>query len=163
MLKYCTNCKKNYDFKIKSMTDLDNLQCPECGKKIDKNSSKPVDHSESDKVSNSLGKMFYNFARIGYLFYITISVAGIISYFLNWNKPLYITTGICVGFFLIQLIIGYCSFRSGIIFIPLGAAAGYLILKTVNGACLGILTVFVIRHLFRKLFFWIIGKIVSIK
>lgn len=162
MIRYCPNCRKDIDFTIKSMKDLDSLICPDCGSKVDKDSRSP-EYMEvsraSDQTESAIGNTIGCFARLNYLFYVAVSIFSIVAYNFHWDKVLYISTGILLLSFLIMRILGFYTFPTGIIFLPLGAAAGYFILKSIRGACLGIAIVFIIRHLFRALFWNLIMKL----
>lgn len=164
MKRYCTNCQKDFDFPVKSMKDLDSLVCPECGLKIDKNSRNPTEDSsvESAKAEETIGRTLSVFMSLNYFFFIAISLVSVAAYFLNMDKLLYTMTGISLGVFFIQLFFQSLSFRSGLIFLPIGAAAGFFILKSIRGACLGIAIVFIIRHLIRGVIFRLIGKLISL-
>jgi len=154
LIRYCTNCRKEFDFTIKSLEDLENLTCPECGAKVDKNSRAPAYDAVSkgsDKMENAIGSTFSFLARLNYIFYIAISVVAVIAYYFNMDKLLYTMTGISLGMFLIQLLTNSLTFRSGLIFLPIGAAAGYYLLKSPRGACFGIAIVFILRHLIRDI------------
>ena len=163
MTRYCVKCRKDFDFTIKSIKDMDNLICPECGLKIDKNSRNPdLDKSEDrEKTAEAIGSAFHVMARINYIFYVTASLVAVAAYFFHLDTLLYVMTGISLAVFFVQLFSQSLSFRTGLIFLPAGAAAGYFILKSVQGACLGIAVVFIIRHLFRHLFFFIFNKLIS--
>lgn len=164
MTRYCVKCRKDFDFTIKSIKDMDNLVCPECGLKIDKNSRNPdLDKSEDrERTADAIGAAVSVMARINYIFYITVSLVACAAYFFHLDTLLYVMTGISLGVFFIQLFSQSLSFRTGLIFLPVGAAAGYFIFKSIQGACLGIAVVFIIRHLLRNLFFFIFNKLLSI-
>lgn len=163
MKRYCANCQKDFDFPIKSMKDLDNLICPECGSKIDKDSRNPAENvsAESEKTEEAIGRTLALFVNINYFFFITLSLVSVAAYFLKMDKLLYTMTAISLGVFLIQLFFRSLSFPTGILFLPIGAAAGYFIQKSIQGACLGIAIVFIIRHLIRGVIFRLIGKLIS--
>ena len=162
LIRYCTNCRKDFDFTIKSMKDLDSLVCPECGASIDKNSRNPAEAEVSrgsEKTEDAIGSLFGCLMTLNYIFYISISVAAIVAYNFHWDKALYILTGISLALFLIQQFSGSLAFRTGFIFLPLGAAIGYFVLKSVRGACLGIAIVFIVRHLIRALFWRLLSRL----
>ena len=140
------------------MTDLDNLICPVCGGKIDKNSRAPV---VDDNMDAKIGSIFQKVFHFFYIFYMLCSVVGIIAYFLNLSTVLYVATGVCLVVFVIQWFSGYMTFRTGLIFIPVGALIGYLKLGTYEGACLGVMIVFAIRHLIRDIIFRLIWSLVG--
>ncbi|MBR7080736.1 MAG: hypothetical protein IKI40_09495 [Treponema sp.] len=164
MIKYCTNCRKDFDFTIKSMKDLDSLVCPECGSRIDKDSRNPALEEVSratDKTEETIGNAFGCLMSLNYVFFMSISVAAIVAYNFHWDMALYILTGISLGLFVIQLFFRSVAFRTGFIFLPLGAAIGYFVLKSVRGACLGIAIVFIARHLIRALFWRLLSRLFS--
>ena len=160
MLRYCTNCQKEFDFKIKSMEDMDNLICPECGSKIDKNSRKPVEtgvNSAEKAVSNVVGGYF----TIRYYIHFVLALIGLIAFFAGKFDLLYIMAALCVIIYLVQFFIGRAGFISGLFFIPLGAVIGVLVLnKVLRGICLGIVVVFIIRHLIRGFNYFILSKLI---
>ena len=164
MIKYCTNCRKDFDFTIKSMKDLDSLVCPECGSRIDKDSRNPALEEVSratDETEETIGNAFGCLMSLNYVFFMSISVAAIVAYNFHWDMALYILTGISLGLFVIQLFFRSVAFRTGFIFLPLGAAIGYFVLKSVRGACLGIAIVFIARHLIRALFWRLLSRLFS--
>lgn len=158
MERYCVNCNKSFDFKIKSMTDLDNLVCPECGAKIDKNSRKPV---VEDNMDAKIGSIFQKVFHFLYIFYMLCAVVGIIAFFLNLSKLLYVVTAISLLVFVLQLLSGRNTFRSGLVFLPIGAVAGYLKFGTYEGACFGVMIVFAIRHVVRDVILRLIWALVG--
>lgn len=160
MIRYCQNCQKDFDFNIKSTTDLDNLICPECGKKIPANSRhKPQSAAETELA---IGGAFQGLYALSYHFYFFVSVVGIVAYFLNANSLLYTMAIINLTVFLFQLLFGRLLFRTGLILIPLGAALGYYFLNGFAGAVLGIHVVFVVRHLIRNVFWAFIAKLIKV-
>lgn len=159
MNRYCPKCQKEFDFPINSMANLDNLVCPECGGKIDKNSRKPIDTSSREHMETAIGMGVLTLTRISYYFFSTLSAFGIFAFIMHWDLALYITTGICLAVFLLQLITGTSFFRTGPIFLPLAAVAGYFLFKSIRGVCLGVCIVFVVRNVLWNLFFWILGKL----
>lgn len=162
MNRYCTNCKKEYDFPIKSMIDLDNLVCPVCHAHIDKNSRKPVDQYETTRTEAAIGRGFASIFRFFYLFYLICAIASLLAFIFRVDSLLYTLTAIALGTYIIQLFFRITNFRSGIIFLPLGAAAGFFIFKSPQGICLGIMMIFMIRHLIRDLFWKLISKLIRL-
>ena len=130
------------------MTDLDNLVCPECGMKIDKNSRKPV---EPDHIDEKIGFVFQKIFHFCYIFYLLCSVVGIVAFFLNFSTVLYAATAISLIVFVVQWFSGNMTFKSGLVFLPIGAAVGFFKFGTYEGACLCVLIVFMIRHLVRDI------------
>ncbi|MBQ9610623.1 MAG: hypothetical protein IJV15_14415 [Lachnospiraceae bacterium] len=160
MLRYCANCQKEYDFKIKSMEDLDNLICPECGAKIDKSSRKPAEtgaNSAEKAVTNVVGGYF----TIKYYIHFVLALIGLIAFFIGHFKLLYVMAVLCMIIYLFQFLFGGISFLSGLFFIPLGALIGIFVLgKVFRGICLGIVVVFIIRHLIRGFNYFILSKLI---
>lgn len=158
MVRYCNNCKKDYDFKIKSSAELDSLICPGCGQPVDKNSRRPVDNSQQQKNYENIGKTMVGVMHFIYCFYLLISLVGIACYVLKYEKGVYVATAVVLVAFIIQFLIGQVTFTTGFIFIPLGAVLFYYKFKTVTAACLGILVVFALRHLIRDIIFRLLHK-----
>jgi hypothetical protein len=71
-------------------------------------------------------------------------------------------TGICLAVFLIQQFIGTQTFWTGLFFLPLGAAAGFLLLRSLDGACLGVCAVFIIRHVLWNIVSRLLGKLIGL-
>lgn|GEM_PF-957935 len=165
MKRYCTNCQKEFDFTIKSMQDMESLVCPVCGSKVDKDSRAP-EYKEvsagSNRTANAIGNAVSCLFTLNYMFYISVSIVAVVAYYFNLDKLLYTMTGISLGLFLIQFFTGSHTFRSGIIFLPLGAAAGYYLLKSIRGACFGIAIVFILRHLIRDLIIRLVIKLLEL-
>ncbi len=145
-----------------AITGKDDLVCPECGRIIDKNSRHPVDHREYQRFEEQVGHFFETMVRIAYLFYITLAVIGIAAYFLHYEKVLYVTTGIALLAFIIQLITGTLRFRWGVVFLPAGGVAGFFLLGGLDGICIGVLAVFLIRHVVRDIFFALVSWLISL-
>ncbi len=160
MLRYCENCKKDFEFAPLAVSGRNDLICPECGGVIGKNSRNPANKINSDKTEEAIGNTFAGLLHMSYIFYMVMGLLGIIGFVSGTDKLLYIATGISIGAFIIQFLTGTLIFTSGIIFLPLGAAAGYIYFKSIEGACLGIHLVFLIRHIIRDIFFAIIFKLI---
>ena len=158
MERYCTNCKKSFDFTIKSIYDLDKLICPECGQKIDKNSRAPVE--SSDAVEEKIGMAFQKIFRFFYVFYLGCALVGIVAFFLHFYKILFVATGVNLIVFFIQMFGGFMQFKLGLVLLPIAAVAGYFWPGGYEGACLGIMVVFAVRHLIRDVIFRLFGFLV---
>jgi len=161
MLRYCINCKEDFDFAPTAVSGKADLICPKCQCIIPKNSRKPV-NNDVPTAEDTLGGAFAGLLHIAYMFYITLSIIGIIAFFLKSDLLLYTCTLIALIAYIIQFLTGTTAFTLGIAFIPAGAIAGYLILQSPQGAALGILIVFCIRHLIRDFFFYLIEKLISL-
>ena len=161
MIRYCVNCKKDIDFPVKSIKDLDSLVCPECGNPVGKNNRNPelakADEKTEDAIGGAIGVLF----RILYLFYFLFAFPSMFFYYFSLTKALFICTIINVVFYILQLIFWGRRFQIGVVLIPIGAAVAYYFLRTIEGACLGIqivfLAYFVIRGLLLDLLFRFIG------
>lgn len=117
--------------------------------------------SKTNNTDTFIGWIFYKIFRIRYLFYVTFSVIGIVAYFIDNEKLLYAMTAVCIMTYIIQMF-SNGGFIAGIFFIPIGAFIGYYATgKNMNGFYLGILVVFVIRHIIRGLFFELISKLIK--
>ena len=164
MNRYCVNCQKEYDFKIKSMEDLDNLVCPVCGAKIDKNSRKPAATGKNGKTAEgTIGNVVGGYFTIKYYFHFVLAVIGLIAFFLHLNGLLYFMAFACLLTWLSQFLFGIVSFLSGLLFIPIGAIIGAVLIgELLRGICLGIVVVFIIRHIVRGFLYFVLAKLVKL-
>lgn len=159
MLRYCTVCKKDFEFDPKDVSAGRKLICPECGNIIDKNSRHPSD-SGNEEMEENIGNIFSDILGIAYIFYVTLAIIGIIGYFTS-EKILFISSGIALAAYLIQLFTGTASFALGILFLPAGAIAGYIITGNMRGACLGLCIVFLVRHVIRDIIYDLIIRLMQ--
>ncbi len=127
---------------------------------MEKNSRDLSNRAETEKTEEAIGNIFAKLLYLSYIFYMVMGLLGVAGFLLGIYKLLYISTVISLSAFLIQFMTGTLIFRSGIIFLPIGAAAGYYYFKSIEGACLGIHIVFLIRHLIRDIFFRLIFKLI---
>jgi DNA-directed RNA polymerase subunit RPC12/RpoP len=148
MKRYCEKCQKEFEFIINSMKDLDNLVCPDCGEKIGRESRRPVD-PRIEENEEKIGRLMFAVWGFNYTFYLVFAVIGIIAYFLGFYPLLYVTTFINMSAFFSQLCRRNLIFRTGVFFLPLGAALFYYYFRTPQSICLGLQVVFTIRHLIR--------------
>ncbi len=164
MNRYCANCQKEYDFKIKSMDDLDKLICPVCGAKIDKNSRKPDPVGKNGKTADeTIGNVVGGYFTIKYYLHFVLAIIGLIAFFLHMNGLLYFMASACVITWLSQFLFGRISFLSGFLFIPLGAIIGAVVIKGLfRGICLGVVVVFILRHLIRGFNYFILAKLIKL-
>lgn len=161
MLRYCENCKKDFDFAPLAVSGSEPLICPECGNVVGKNSRNPEKKINSEKTDENIGRAIGGIFHLFYIFYMVMGIIGVVSYILGAHFLLYIVTAISLTVYIIQLLTGTAAFFLGIVFIPIGAIAGFIIMNGVSGACLGIHVVFLIRHLIRDVFFSLIGLIIK--
>jgi len=160
MDRYCTNCKKDFDFSPREITGRDELICPECGCVIAKNSWHPSSNN-SDEVETGIGNVIAGLFHLSYIFYLLLAIVGIICYFTHLNMGLYIATGIALAVYLGQLLTQTTYFTFGIVLLPVGAIAGYLLWNGLDGGCLGVLLVFLCRHVIRDIFWGLIRALIS--
>ena len=160
MLRYCTNCNNETDFPVSDFTGNKELICPHCGQVIDRNSRRPVDTTDTDRTESAIGRFLSGVMHLAYIFYMCLAVIGFIAFFLKLNTVLYVVTGITAGVYIIQLITHTSPFPSGIVLVPVGAVAGYL-LGGLPGACLGIHTVFFVRHITRDILYRLLFRLMS--
>ncbi len=162
MLRYCTNCQKEYDFPPRAVSGKDDIICPGCGKVVPKNSRRPDQGAEADRSEESIGRFFSVLFHLSYIFYITLAVLGIVGKLTGFLPLLYITALISLGAYGLQCLTRTTAFPSGMFFIPAAAVVGFIIFKDISGSCLSIHIVFLLRHLIRdifyRLFFYIIRK-----
>ncbi len=162
MLRYCAKCKKEFDYPPRAITAAAPLICPECGSEIPKESRRPDHGLEADRSEEKIGKAASVIFHMIYIFYISMALIGSIGYVTGFHALLYVTAGISLAVYTVQAIAHVTAFPTGVVFIPLGAIAGYLIFKGLPGVCLGIHIVFAVRHILRdivfRFIFWVIGK-----
>ncbi len=159
MKRYCKKCDKEFEFKIGSMSDLEDLVCPVCGEKVDKNSR--ADKGDMDSAAKAIGNTAHTLYNLSFIFYLVLAIIGIAAYFLHATTVLYVATGITLAAFILQYITGTVVFVSGIIFVPIGAVAGYFIIGSLEGASLGVHIVFAARHIIRDIIFSILWRIIG--
>lgn len=158
MKRYCKKCQKEFEFDIDSMKDLDSLVCPECGSEIDKESRRPVD-PRIEENEEKIGRMMFGILGFNYMFFLVFATIGVVSYFLEIYPILYFTTAVNLIVYLAHILGGSTRFKSGILFIPVGAALFYLFYGTIESACLGVQVVFIIRHIIRDVLYTSIIKL----
>ena len=156
MLRYCAYCKKEYDFDPLAVSGRGDLICPECGSIIGKESRDPSGKEMAEKTEEAIGSIYARLLHLSYIFYLTMGIIGVIGFIFEIYAVLYVVTFISLTAFILQFFTGTLIFRSGIIFLPIGAILSYLYFRTVEGACLGIHVVFLIRHLIRDIIFRLI-------
>lgn len=159
MLRYCPNCKKDFDFSPLLVSGKSDILCPQCGGVIQKDSRQPVDTTTTDKMEIAIGSIFFKLMQMSFYFYVVVAIVGIAGYFVNY-KILYISCAVSLLTVVFQAITGTLLFRSAIIFLPIGAAAGYY-LKGINGAALAVQIVFLLRHLIRDVFYTLLWKFIK--
>ncbi|MCR4658549.1 MAG: hypothetical protein K5770_20310 [Lachnospiraceae bacterium] len=160
MLRYCVNCRKDYEFPPTAVSGTADLICPGCGAVIDKNSRHPVDEEAATKTEEGMGRAALVLFRFCYIFYLALGIIGVVGFVTGMDKLLYAVTIIALVAFIAQYFTGTLAFTAGVIFLPLGAICGYLIFKSLRGACLGIHVVFLIRHFLRDIVYTLIFKLV---
>lgn len=161
MNRYCTNCRREFDFKITSMEQMDNLVCPVCGGKIDKNSRKPRDVETENRIEEAIGEGFYNAFRFAYYFYLICGLIGVAAFFLEWYGILYVLTGISLITVFVRFV-GTAGRRPFFLLLILTCGGiGYYLYGTIQGICLGVMVALIIGHIFKtvilRLFFGFIN------
>ena len=161
MERYCTNCKKDFDFEPLAVSGKGDLICPECGNIIDKNSRNPAGKEMVDETEEKIGRTFANLLHMSYVFYLTMGVLGVIGYVFGLDTLLYIATAISLAAYIIQFLSGTLTFASGLILLPAGAILCWFYFGTLRGACLGIHIVFLIRHIIRDILYTLVFRFIS--
>ena len=156
MLRYCSNCKKDFDFDTLSVSGKDDLICPECGCIIDKNSRNPAGKLLAEETEEKIGRAYAELLHLSYIFYMSVGVIGVIGFILGIHWLLYAATAVSLAAYIIQFLTGTLIFKSGLFLLPIGAIAGYMYFGNISGACLAIHIVFLIRHLIRDIIFRLI-------
>lgn len=153
MLRYCTYCKKEYDFDPLAVSGRDELICPECGNTIGKESRTPYGKEMAERTEETIGQIYARLLHLSYIFYLAMGIIGAAGFVSGIYPILYAATAVSLTVYTIQLITGTLIFRSGLVFLPIGAILGYLYFRIPEGACLGVHIVFLIRHLIRDIIF----------
>ena len=161
MLRYCKQCGKDFEFTPLAVSGSEPLICPECGNIIEKNSRNPANKIDSEKTEENIGRAIGGIYHFLYIFYMVLGIIGVISYAFGAYFLLYLVTAVSLAAFILQLLTGTSTFFLGILFIPAGAVAGFILMKGIPGACLGIHAVFLIRHLIRDVFYRLLAKLVQ--
>ncbi|MCR5788980.1 MAG: hypothetical protein K6G83_03750 [Lachnospiraceae bacterium] len=162
MLRYCENCKKEFEFSPLAVSGKDPIFCPECGNEIDKKSRWPAeeDRAMAEKNEEGMGKAVEWLFRFCYLFYLILGILGVIGFVTGAYGLLFFATFLSVAAYILQFATGTVVFTSGVIFLPAGAIAGFLLFGGIAGACLGIHIVFLIRHVVRDIVYALIIKLI---
>lgn len=160
MLRYCGTCRKEYDFKVTSMKDMDNLVCPVCGDRVDKNSKAPA-RPDPDKAGETVGNIAAGFLYIIYVFYFVCAIVGLLAYVLKEDRILYFVTALSVGMFFLSILMGRLRFITGFILLPAGAAAGFAAFGGLRGACAGMMLIFFVRFIIKDLILSLFWKLIS--
>lgn len=154
MIKYCTYCQKEYDFKVKSMKELDHLTCPVCGNSVDKDSKKPAESVvlPEEAIGNGLQSLYL------FLYYLKWGcvLTGFLSYFMHWNIPFIGATILGAVVMLLQ----FGIFGLGGILILIGFCLGFLVQGSIRGAGLGVLIMQLCYLIFRNLLGSLIGSLI---
>lgn len=157
MFRYCKICKKEFDFKITSVKDLDTLICPECGNLISRDSKKPADENGGKQTEHIVGKVYTGIIQIGFISLFLSFVLGYIAYFFKWDAVLYIDT--VVG--LIGYAVIYGLLNPNILYVIIGALGGTVITHSLQGCCIGLITGMFVRRVLGKILMKVIASLVT--
>ena len=130
MVRYCKNCDRDYDFAIKSMSDLNFLVCPVCGEQIGRNSRRESGRAQIEENEVKIGRVFHSLYQFAYVFYLILAMSGILAFVFHAFTILYVVTGISICVYVLQFFTGTLIFTSGLFFLPAGAVAGFLLFVT---------------------------------
>lgn len=113
-------------------------------------SSKNVRQDDAEVfVAKAVEKYFF----IRYFFYLICALPGIAGFFLGWEKVVYASAIICILVYMFFAAI-YGRVGMATTFLALAALVGFLVIeRNMVGASMGVLIVFIIRHLIKELFF----------
>ena len=161
MLRYCTSCKKDFDFEPLAVSGREDLICPECGAVIGKESRNPAIKENAEKTEEEIGNIYARLMHLSYIFYMVMGLSGVLCYIFGIYTVLYAVTVISVTAYVIQFITGTVTFASGVILLPAGAVLGYTFAGGIPGACLGIHIVFLIRHIIRDIIFRLVFRFIE--
>ena len=158
MIRYCTKCQKEFDITIKSMDELENLQCPYCHEKVDKNSRTPQNKAENEWAEGFVGKLYHTFLRLRFYLYPVLGGIGLATFFLHAYVLLYVLTLITLLVFLSQFGLG----SRRMLWPIAGAMCGYYVFRSPEGVCAGIMASWLVRYVVRTIWFEIIVKLIRI-
>jgi len=160
MKAYCNKCDYEFEYTPKSMKDLDNLMCPKCNEKISHKSKKiKIPTIKEQKIDNALYKII-NILRI---FYLIVSMIGIVGYFTGIKKVLIICAIVCIVLYTIERIIDinylWFLFTSIIIaFIICYLKINIIIDSIFLSICIG----FAVSTLIREIYFLLLDLIIVV-
>ena len=160
MKAYCNKCDYEFEYTPKSMKDLDNLICPKCNDKVPPTNKKiRIPTKKEQKIDNTLYKII-NILRI---FYLIVSVIGIVGYFIGIKKILIICGGVCAVLYTIERIIDinylWFLFTSIIIaFIICYLKINIIIDSIFLSICIG----FAVSTLIREIYFLLLDLIIVV-
>lgn len=162
MKRYCNHCKQNYEFKIKSMEDLNHLICPVCGCQIHKDSKAVGEDAKeyaqaTEKTEAAIGNIIMKIARFNYVFFLLMGMIGVFLYLLHLTNVMYVFTIVTVLLFLIDGFRGAVSALLNVGLTVISGFAGYYFLQNIEGICLGFFVMLFIRHLCKNILwrlFW---------
>lgn len=155
--KYCEDCNQKFEYIVKNINELNEITCPKCGKKTNKDYKKTEPPS---KLEKKLDKIIHKILNFYYYFYFIFSVIGIIGHLLEINKLLIISTIICITMYIIELIIGFTRNIFGLCGIIISVIIGNIILKDfIIGSSLGICYMLLISNIIKIIINLIINKL----
>ena len=67
MLRYCTSCKKDFDFEPLAVSGREDLICPKCGAVIGKESRNPAIKENAEKTEEEIGNIYARLMHLSYL------------------------------------------------------------------------------------------------
>lgn len=149
MYRYCPNCEEEYDFKVSGAADLDNLICPACGRKVDKNSRKPKEPANEGQTEVAIGEAILTIYNVIYSFFVITGVLGMISFLLKWDILLYICTAVSILSYMRVNKEAGKEIGKGFLGVLIGAGLGWLIFKSIQGICFGAIVVLVAYYVLR--------------
>ena len=160
MRAYCKKCDYEFDFTPKKISDLENINCPKCNGAVSKNDRKKAIYTAQDaKIDNSIILIL----RILRLFYLILSVIGLIGYFNNNTKILIICGIICIITYAIERLIGTNYLALLLVSVIISSIIAVIkINDIIIGIFFGICCGFIISTIFRELYFFIINLLLLI-
>lgn len=96
MLRYCTSCKKDFDFEPLAVSGREDLICPECGAVIGKESRNPAIKENAEKTEEEIGNIYARLIHLSYIFYMVMGLSGVLCYIFGIYAVLYAVTVISV-------------------------------------------------------------------
>ena len=154
---YCKDCDYQFSYNINNSYDLNNVYCPKCNSKINPNYKKVVPLS---KFERKVDKAAHNVLNFYYYFYFIFSILGLLCYYFDFNKLVFVFSFICFFTYFIELFIGFTRNLFGVFGLFISSVIGIVILKDVRlGICIGSFYLFLISGIIKIIFNLIINKL----
>ncbi len=153
---YCTVCDYEFTHFINSMTDMEVIKCPKCGRSL------KIREDHETRCERNVGIVFEKIISFYYYYYLIFSSLCLISYYLNLVNLVVVFSCFMLVLYIIELCLGFSRNIFGLLGVIVSGIVGYVLTSSVIGILVGISYIFfisgvikviynlVIRGLFRK-------------